>query len=119
MTELYVLGDQGDPEAPAAVVLDMPPGYVMFRHAHPCHRVEVVVKGSLTAGDRVLHSGDVMTADPGEWYGPHVAGPAGCTTVEVFSSLEGVFRVFAESDGGPREYDFRLGELPRDYQDLA
>jgi hypothetical protein len=101
------------------VVLDMPPNYVLFRHAHPCHRFEVVVKGSMRSGDAVLRPGDVMTASPGEWYGPHIAGPDGCTTVEVFATLEGVFRVLAESDEGPREYDFRSGELPRDYQELV
>jgi anti-sigma factor ChrR (cupin superfamily) len=119
VTQVFVLGDQGDPASPAVVLLEMPPGYVLFRHAHPCHRFEVVVKGSLRAGDRLLHPGDVMTAEPGEWYGPHVAGPDGCTTAEVFDSQEGVFRVLAESDDGPREYDFRTGEVPRDFRDLG
>ncbi len=114
-----MLGEADDLGAPAAVVLDMPPGYVLFRHAHLCHRFEVVVKGSLRAGDRELGPGDVMTAAPGEWYGPHVAGPDGCTTVEVFSTLDGVFRVRAESGEGPREYDFRTGPIPPDYRDLA
>jgi hypothetical protein len=119
VTQLFVLGDEGDPTAPAVVVLDMPPGYVLFRHAHLCHRFEVVVKGTLRAGDDVLGPGAVMTAAPGEWYGPHVAGPEGCTTVEVFGTLDGVFRVLAESKTGSREFDFRAGELPPDYKELA
>jgi hypothetical protein len=91
VTEVYVLGDDPEaPEVPAVVMLDMPPGYVLFRHAHICHRFEVVVKGSLVAGDRTLRPGDVMTARPGEWYGPHIAGPEGCTTAEVFGTLDGV-----------------------------
>jgi anti-sigma factor ChrR (cupin superfamily) len=117
-TQLVALGPEDDPRVPAVVVLDMPPGYVLFRHAHVCHRFEVVVKGSLTAAGRVLGPGDVMTAAPGEWYGPHVAGPKGCTSVEVFGTLDGVFRVLAESGDGPREYDFRRGEIPPDYRPL-
>ncbi|HMK99866.1 MAG TPA: hypothetical protein VK428_06725 [Acidimicrobiales bacterium] len=115
-TRLYVLGRGGDDlAAPAVVVLEMPPGYVLFRHAHVCHRFEVVVKGSMTADGEVLGPGDVMTAAPGEFYGPHVAGPEGCTTVEVFGTLDGVFRVLAESGSGPKEYDFRTAELPPEY----
>lgn len=120
MSELFVLGD--DPEAansPAVVLLEMPSGYVLFRHAHICHRFEVVVKGSLEANGRTLGPGDVMTARPGEWYGPHVAGPDGCTSVEVFGTLDGVFRVLAEAGDGPREYDFRNGEVPPDFRDLS
>ena len=119
-TRIFALSD--DPESwdsPAAVVLEMPPDYVLFRHAHICHRFEVVVKGSLEAGGRVLVPGDVMTARPGEMYGPHTAGPEGCTTVEFFGSLEGVFRVLGDSPDGVREFDFRTGELPEDYQPLA
>src|SRR4051812_37581151 len=113
---LFVLSD--DPQAaegPAVVVLEMPPNYVLFRHAHICHRFEVVVKGTLEADGRVLGPGDVMTARPGQLYGPHTAGSDGCTTVEVFGTLEGVFRVLCEAPDGLREYDFRTGELPQDY----
>lgn len=120
MTQIYVLDDGTETmDAPAVVVLEMPPGYVLFRHAHICHRFEIVVKGSLQAGDRTLGPGDVMTARPGEWYGPHVAGPDGCTTAEVFGTLDGVFRVFAEAPEGAREFDFREGEIPRDFRPLA
>jgi anti-sigma factor ChrR (cupin superfamily) len=118
-TRIYVLGD--DPQSwdsPAVVLLEMPPGYVLFRHAHVCHRFEVVVKGSLEAGGRMLGPGDVMTAAPSEMYGPHTAGPDGCTTAEVFGTLDGVFRVIGETKEGPREYDFRKGELPPDYRPL-
>jgi len=119
VTQIYVLDDDSEaPDAPTVVMLDMPPGYVLFRHAHICHRFEVVVKGSMRAGDRTLVPGDVMVAQPGEFYGPHVAGPEGCTTAEVFGTLEGVFRVLAGSGEDPREYDFRKGEFPPEYEPL-
>jgi hypothetical protein len=118
-TRVYVLDDDQESwESPAVVVLEMPPNYVLFRHAHVCHRFEVVVKGSLEAGGRILGPGDVMTARPGELYGPHTAGPEGCTTVEVFGSLEGVFRVLAPTADGVSEFDFRKGEAPDDYEPL-
>jgi len=41
-----------------------------------------------------------------------------CTTAEVFGTLDGVFRVIAEGTEGVREYDFRNGEAPDDYQPL-
>ena len=78
-----------------------------------------MVKGTLDVGDgTVLGPGDAMTARPGEMYGPHVAGPEGCTTVEFFSSADGGFRVLCESDEGPRDFDVRRGEMPRDLAPL-
>ncbi len=119
-TRMFVLADDaGSWDAPAVVMLEMPPSYVLFRHAHICHRFEVVVKGSLEADGKILGPGDVMTARPGEMYGPHTAGPEGCTTAEVFGSLEGVFRVIAESPEGDREFNFLRGELPEGYEPLV
>jgi hypothetical protein len=119
-TKVFVLSD--DPEmwdAPAVVMLNMPAGYRLFRHAHVCHRFEVIVTGSLEVGGQILGPGAVMTARPGEMYGPHVAGPEGCVTAEVFGTHEGVYRVIAEGPTGIREYDFRKGETPEDYQPLT
>lgn len=119
-TRMFVLADDPNSwDSPAVVMLQMPPNYVLFRHAHICHRFEVVVKGSLEAGGTIFRPGDVMTAKPGELYGPHTAGPDGCTTAEVFGSLEGVFRVFAESPDGVREFNFLQGELPEGYEPLV
>jgi catechol 2,3-dioxygenase-like lactoylglutathione lyase family enzyme len=118
-TRIFVLADDDEQlDAPAVVMLEMPPGYVLFRHAHICHRFEVVVKGTLHADGRLLRPGDVMTARPGEMYGPHTAGPQGCTTAEVFGSLEGVFRVIANTADRPREFDFRTGDVPPEYSPL-
>src|SRR5438128_812090 len=76
-----------DAEAPPmAQLLQIPPNHVVPKHAHFCERVEVVIKGSIDVGNgRILHPGDVMISGPGEYYGPHAAGPDGATTVEIFS----------------------------------
>ena len=68
--------------------------------------VRRALEGSgLGTGDMPLFVlGDVMTAAPGELYGPHTAGPHGCTTVELFSSADG--------PDGPVEVDVRTGEMP-------
>jgi hypothetical protein len=103
-----------DMAAPSAAMLAMPPGYVLFRHAHPCMRFEVVVQGSLDLGDgRVARPGDVFTAVPDELYGPHTAGSEGCTTIEFFSMLEGMNRVLVEeADGTLRGVDILREPLP-------
>jgi hypothetical protein len=88
---VFPMGDPDDDEAPLVSLLWLPPGGVLPRHAHPCHRVEVVVSGSLDIGNGVeLLPGDVATSEPLEAYGPHTAGPAGCLSVEIFSEAGGI-----------------------------
>lgn len=85
-----VLGD--DPtSAPVAMVLELPPGYTLPRHSHATHRVEVIVRGSLTLGDgTTLGPGDVWTSGPDQFYGPHTAGPEGAVSVEIFAGAAGL-----------------------------
>ena len=101
----FPLGDPEDEDTPFASLLFMPPGYELWRHKHECHRVEVIVKGSLQVGDRTFGPGDVMTSEPGQAYGPHVAGPDGALTVEIFSTRRGVQFEF-DADPDPRVTDF-------------
>jgi hypothetical protein len=110
----FVLGEIEDREAPMAAILEMPAGYVIPRHAHDAERFEVVVKGSIDVGDRILYPGDVMIARPGELYGPKVCGPDGCTTVEFFSSQRGVDAplVHELTDGTTITVDYLRGERP-------
>jgi hypothetical protein len=89
----FVLGDPADENSPVAGIFEMPPNFVLPRHAHPCERVEVVIKGSIDVGDRTLGPGDVMTASSGEPYGEHIAGPDGCTTVEIVGTLAGAHQL--------------------------
>lgn len=77
--------DKNDMDAPLATMFYMPPNFTLLRHDHDCFRVEVVVQGSVTVGDKVLRPGDLSISRPGEPYGPHIAGPTGVLTVEIFS----------------------------------
>jgi hypothetical protein len=87
----FVLGDPDDLEAPLALFMNLPPGWVLDRHAHDCHRFEVVITGSMIATDGiVLYPGDVATSVPGEQYGPHMAGEDGVLTLEIFSRQAGL-----------------------------
>lgn len=98
---LFRMGANAE-DTPVAMVLKMPPDYVIVRHGHSCERLEVITQGSLFVGDRVLYPGDVMTAGPDELYGPKVAGPEGCTTMEFFSHQKGI--------AGPITYELPDGE---------
>jgi sugar phosphate isomerase/epimerase len=88
----------GSGDAPAAMVLQLPPNYTLHRHAHDCHRVEIIVRGSIQLEDgRTLGPGDLWVSAPGEFYGPHTAGTDGAVTMEVFSTAAG-FAPIPEDD---------------------
>jgi hypothetical protein len=82
------------------VVVEMKPGFVIMRHAHPCDRFEVIVRGTLEAENRTLHVGDVMVSAAGELYGPKTAGKDGCTTIEMFGTAAGVTKRIEERPDG-------------------
>lgn len=87
----FVLGDDPqDPEATLALLMDLPPHWVLERHSHDCHRFEVVIRGSMIVDGSVLRPGSVSTSRPGESYGHHQAGPEGCLTLEMFSRQAGM-----------------------------
>lgn len=95
---IVVLGDTAA-NPPAAVVLDMPPGCRLPRHAHNTHRMEIVVRGSIITPDgQELRPGDVSVSDPGEYYGPLIAGSEGCLTIEIFSGISGLAPIPDEDD---------------------
>jgi anti-sigma factor ChrR (cupin superfamily) len=96
----FPLGDADNDSTPVAVVVEMKPGFVIMRHAHPCDRFEVIVRGTLETEDRVLRPGDVMVSAAGELYGPKTAGKDGCTTIEVFGTAAGVTKRIEERADG-------------------
>jgi hypothetical protein len=105
----FVMGDEERAETPVVLALRMEPHGVVVRHAHPCERVEFVVCGELHIGDTVLKPGDVMTARPGEMYGPHIAGPEGAVTVEIFGTFNGLTHVTYDTPDGPVEVNLDSG----------
>lgn len=104
-TSFFVIGADDSDVAPVAAVLALKPGDIIGHHAHSCDRFEVVVRGSLAVeGGETLVPGDIMVSRSGEFYGPHVAGPEGCVTVEIFSDAIGAKTVlFKLADGSVRE----------------
>ena len=85
----FPMGKPSDEDIPVVALLYIPPGHVLPCHTHDCYRVEVMLQGTLHMGDRVLRAGDVWTSEAGEFYGPHVAGPTGSLSVEIFASSKG------------------------------
>jgi anti-sigma factor ChrR (cupin superfamily) len=99
---MFVLGDPFDPETPAVTLFRAPPGYVLPRHSHDCHRFEMILEGSVTdEHGNLLTAGSVMTAEPGEMYGPSVAGAQGYVSAEFFSRLAGTYEITWHSKRGP------------------
>jgi hypothetical protein len=96
----FPIGDADNDATPVAVVVEMPPGFVIMRHAHPCDRFEVIVRGTLASEERVLQPGDIMVSKAGELYGPKTAGKDGCTTIEVFGNAPGVTQRIEERPDG-------------------
>jgi len=91
----------GDGSSGAVGIIQLPPGGTIPRHAHQCKRIEVVLRGSLDVGEgRVVGPGTVMISEPGDYYGPHIAGPDGAITVEIFSSLTS--KTDFDDQGDPR-----------------
>jgi hypothetical protein len=102
----------GKPEnnATVATLLRMDPGYVLPNHGHNCYRLEVVLKGSITVGDQVFKPGTIMFSEPGALYGPHVAGPDGCITVEIFSDFKASHTTLMKGPQGLEECDLWTSE---------
>lgn len=105
----FLLGERKD-NPPTVVALRMGPGWVLPRHAHDCYRFEIVVQGALDVGERVLKPGDVMISEPGIAYGPHVAGPEGCTTFEIFSNHKASYVALLDMPEGRVECDVSTPE---------
>lgn len=109
----FVMGERKD-DAPTVVALRMAPNWVLPRHAHDCYRFEVVVQGTLDVGERILKVGDVMVSEPNVLYGPHVAGPEGCTTFEIFSNHHASHEAILDLAGQVVKFDVaQPGEFKR------
>ncbi len=100
----FLMGEAKD-NPPTVACLKIAPKGIIGRHTHNCYRFEVVVRGTLDVGDRILKPGDVMVSEPYVFYGPHVAGPEGCTTFEIFSNHTGSHAPILETDKGLEVFD--------------
>lgn len=85
----FVLGDPERDDTPLATLVEMPPEYALPYHAHTCDIFMILINGSLYVPGNVLGPGDCLEAKAGEFYGPEVAGPQGCTRIEYFARLDG------------------------------
>ena len=85
----FALGDVDRDDTPVATLVQMPAEYALPYHSHTCDIFMIVIKGSLYVPGAVLEPGDVLEAKAGEFYGPEVAGPEGCTRIEFFARLSG------------------------------
>ena len=95
---IVVLGEVED-NPPAAVLLEIPAGGRLPRHAHATNRMEVLIKGSIITPDgKELFPGDVSLSGPSECYGPLIAGSNGCLTLEIFSGINGLAPIPDEED---------------------
>lgn len=106
----FAFGKPGEDHYPTMTALRMEPGFLLPRHAHGCYRLEVIVQGSMEVDGRILKPGSLMISEPDELYGPHVAGPDGCTTLEIFSSNTAENHITLEEPTGPATYDIRIAE---------
>ena len=94
---IFALGDPEAPSSPVVVMLSLPPHGLLSRHAHDCWRFEVVISGSMQDEHGAwLRAGDIRVSKPGEYYGPHRAGPEGVLSAEVFSAASGVNAAFPD-----------------------
>lgn len=112
----FLLGDRKE-NPPTIVALRMAPGWVLPRHAHDCYRFEIIVQGTLDVGERVLKPGDIMISEPGITYGPHVAGPEGCTSYEIFSDNKAAYVALLDTPEGRVECDLRSPDGMRKMRD--
>jgi hypothetical protein len=77
-----------------------------------------VTHGTLDVGDRILKPGDVMISEPGIAYGPHIAGPEGCTTFEIFSNHKASFVTLLDGPDGRVECNMATPEGMQKMQNL-
>jgi anti-sigma factor ChrR (cupin superfamily) len=114
-----LLGPERDDTA-AVGCLRLAPGEVIPRHRHAGYRIEIVISGSLQVVDGpMMHPGDMMMTEPDEPYGPHIAGPDGCTTFEIMSNHRSVTHPYLETPDGPVAYDIGTVEGLRAFKEDA
>ena len=81
----FMIGDPDNGDSVAVFVVDFAPGAVVGAHAHRVDYTSVVVRGSIQVTKKIETTGSIRFVTAGTGYGPLVAGPEGCTVIEVFA----------------------------------
>jgi len=83
----YVMERIGqDPEGGTGVlVVRYDPNCVVGVHYHNCDYCSVIVEGSIKIGHETHEVGSMRFVKAGTVYGPLIAGPEGCTAIDVFA----------------------------------
>jgi hypothetical protein len=79
-----------EPDSAVFSVVRFAPGAQIPVHRHECDYCSVVVKGWLDVGRHREDVGSIRIVTAGTAYGPLVAGPEGCTVLDIFSEGRGV-----------------------------
>lgn len=90
----FVLGGPDEPNAPQIWFIRLPPNYIVGRHLHHVHRLDVILEGSYTLDGVVRKAGDITVFPAGKMYGPIIHGPEGSLQMEIFadgSKLQPIF----------------------------
>ena len=72
--------------ATTILVVKYEPGARVEPHFHHCDYASIVVAGSIEVTRRNHEVGSIRVVDAGTAYGPLLAGPEGCTVIEVFAT---------------------------------
>lgn len=113
----FILGKTED-NAATATIVRFNPGYRLSHHSHDSFRLEIVLQGTMIVGDRTLEPGSIMFSEPGVFYGPHVAGPDGCTTIEIFSNYKASHALLLKDNAEIVECDLFTNEGARRAMEL-
>jgi quercetin dioxygenase-like cupin family protein len=81
----FGLGQGKGGEATRVIVVRYEPGAEVAPHYHQADYCSIVVEGSIEVTRKTHEVGSMRTATAGTAYGPLVAGPDGCTVVDVFA----------------------------------
>ena len=83
----FALGvDEDGGAATTILVVKYAPGARIEPHYHGSDYCSVVVEGSMEVTRRTHEVGSMRFVNAGTTYGPLVAGPEGCTVIDIFAT---------------------------------
>ena len=78
--------DESGAGATTVIVVHYDPGSRVEPHYHQADYCSIVVQGSITVTRREHGVGSMRVVKAGTAYGPLIAGPEGCTVIDVFAT---------------------------------